>query len=76
MGKYRLKRKTLSFLGIGNMSKNWNAGINAFKQRKIMSGLGNTAKAIGTAGVYTAGATAAIGGLAAHSVFDKMTGEG
>ena len=76
MGKYRLKRKTLSFLGIGNMSKNWNAGVNAFKQGNIKSGLVNTGKAIGTGSVYTAGATAAVGGLAAHSVFNKMTGEG
>ena len=69
---YRLKRKTFNFLGIGNMTKNWNAGTQAFKQGNKMAGVWNRAKAIGTGGVYATGAAAL---LAAPTIFKKMTGE-
>lgn len=60
MASYKLKRKTYAFLGIGNMTKNWNAG-----------GFVNKAKAIGTGAVYAGGAAAL---AAVPTIANKMTG--
>jgi hypothetical protein len=60
MAKFKLKRKSFAFLGIGNVAKNWQTAQRAMKMGKTKAGLLAGTKAIGTGALY-AGAPLAIG---------------
>ena len=68
MARFRLKRKSFAFLGIGNVAKNWAAATRAASMGKTGAATLAGAKAIGTGALYTGAGLAAAGtglGLAA-----------
>lgn len=78
MAKFKLKRKTFAFLGIGNVAKNWKVAERLWKTNKSASILAGS-KALGTGTLYTLGGAAALGtagaAVGAKKAADTITGE-
>jgi hypothetical protein len=52
MARFKLKRKSFAFLGIGNVAKNWGAMKTAASAGNYGQAALSGAKSIGTAGLY------------------------
>ena len=75
MAKFKLKRKTFAFLGIGNMAKNFKVAGRALGMGKPGAAMLAGAKGIGTGALYLGTGAAAIGAVGAKKAADTITGE-
>ena len=74
MAKFKLKRKSFAFLGIGNVAKNWQTAQRAMKMGKTDAGLLAGAKAVGTGALYGAAGLAGAGAIGAGVLANKAGG--
>ena len=75
MARFKLKRKSFAFLGIGNVAKNWKAAESLWKSGSKGKALLSGAKAVGTgAGVYGTAGLAGAGALGAGAAAYKAGG--
>jgi hypothetical protein len=74
MAKFKLKRKTFAFLGIGNVAKNWKAAEGLWNAGSKAKAVGSAAKAIGTGALYTGAGVAGAGAIGAGVAANKLGG--
>ena len=74
MAKFKLKRKSFAFLGIGNVAKNWNAAESLWKAGSKAKAIGSGAKAIGTSALYGTAGLAGAGAIGAGVLANKAGG--
>ena len=66
MARFKLKRKSFAFLGIGNVAKNWAVANRAASMGKTGAAALARTKAIGTGALYTGAGLAGAGALGAY----------
>ena len=74
MARFKLKRKSFAFLGIGNVAKNWAVANRAASMGKTGAAALARTKAIGTGALYAGAGLAGAGALGAGAAAYKAGG--